>query len=231
MRLYRQLEDRLRHNPLLRELSKPVLYLTAFALAGTLLLAGINAATKTRIADNERRALLQRIEQLLAGQAYDNDPLQDSTSVSVTLRDTSSEALATVYRLRQQSQPVAAVYDLTTPNGYSGSIRLVIGVDQQQQISGVRVVSHRETPGLGDKIELAKSDWVLGFNAKSLANPALEQWAVKKDGGVFDQFTGATITPRAIVSTVRDVLRWSAQHQQQLFAPTSDATATANNER
>lgn len=200
---------------LLREIHKPILYLTAFALVGTLVLAGINTATQTRIADNERQALLQRIEQLLAGQSYDNDPLQDSMLLEAN--DLSSAEPVTVYRLRQQDTPVAAVYDLITPNGYSGSIRLVIGVTSDQNISGVRVVSHRETPGLGDKIELAKNNWILSFDGKSLRDPAIEQWSVRKDGGAFDQFTGATITPRAIVSTVRDVLRWSAQHQQQLF--------------
>lgn len=220
----------LRNNPLLNELSKPVLYLLAFALAGTLILAGINAATESRIAENERTALLQRIEQLLAGQSYDNDPLLDSLTIN-------DNALAgtpvTVYRLRQQNKPMAAVYDLTTPNGYSGSIRLVVGVNHDQSIGGVRVVSHRETPGLGDKIELAKNDWILSFNGKSLNNPTSEQWAVRKDGGVFDQFTGATITPRAIVNTVRDALLWSSQHQQRLFeqpsipeAPSSAANLT-----
>ena len=210
-------------NPLVKEFSKPVLYLTAFALLGTLLLAGINAATKTRIADNERQALLQRLEQLLAGQSYNNNPLQDRTTLLMPMAGTSDEMAATVYRLRQQKVPVAAVYDLITPNGYSGSIRLVIGIDNQQRISGVRVVSHRETPGLGDKIELAKDDWILSFNGKSLNDPQPAKWAVKKDGGIFDQFTGATITPRAIVNTVRDVLHWSAQHQQRLFeqAPTT----------
>ena len=202
------------NNPLLNELSKPVLYLLAFALMGTLLLAGINAATKPRIAENERTSLLQRIEQLLAGQSYDNDPLLDS----VTIND---NALAgtpvTVYRLRQQNKSVAAVYDLTTPNGYSGSIRLVIGINNDQSIGGVRVVNHRETPGLGDKIELAKNDWILSFNGKSLNNPTLEQWAVRKDGGVFDQFTGATITPRAVVAAVHRTLHYAAQHHDRLF--------------
>ena len=186
-------------NPLLQELSKPVLYLTAFALAGTLLLAAINAATEPRIADNARQALLQRIEQLLAGQSYDNDALQDSVFFAANDELSGPNGVPmTVYRLRQQGEPVAAVYDLITPNGYSGSIRLVVGVNIDQSISGVRVVSHRETPGLGDKIERAKSDWILSFNGKSLRELTLAQWAVRKDGGVFDQFTGATITPRAI---------------------------------
>ena len=202
------------NNSLLNELSKPVLYLLAFALVGTLLLAGINAATELRIAENERTSLLQRIEQLLAGQSYDNDPLQDSVTIT---DNTLAETPVTIYRLSQQDKPVAAVYDLTTPNGYSGSIRLVVGINNDQSIGGVRVVSHRETPGLGDKIELAKNDWILSFNGKSLSDPTPEQWAVRKDGGIFDQFTGATITPRAIVSSVRDTLLWSAQHQQRLF--------------
>ncbi len=210
---------------LLQAISQPIRYLTAFAMAGTLLLAGIHAATATRIAQNERQALLQRIEQLLAGQPYDNDPLQDSV-VFTAAQGAGGQAM-TVYRLRHQGTPVAAVYDLSTPEGYSGSIRLVVAVDTAQHISGARIVSHRETPGLGDKIERAKSDWILQFNGTSLRNPAPQQWAVRKDGGAFDQLTGATITPRAIVSTLREVLHWSAQQQEQLFQPAASAAMAA----
>ena len=203
------------HHPLLQEISKPVLYLAAFALTGTLILALIHAATEDRIAANERTALLQRIEQLLDGQTYDNDPLQDSVLLAENAPPSATPV--TVYRVRQTGQPVAAVYALTSPNGYSGTIGLVIGINADQTISGVRVVKHRETPGLGDKIDIAKSNWIRDFEGKSLQNPIPERWAVKKDGGEFDQFTGATITPRAIVSTVKNALSWAAQNQQDLF--------------
>ncbi len=189
--------------------------------------ASISKDQTIRQLKRKQRSLLKRIDQLLAGQAYDNDPLQDSTVLKAA--ELAAGTPVTVYRLRQQNEPVAAVYDLVTPNGYSGSIRLVVGVNSDQLVSGVRIVSHRETPGLGDKIELAKSDWVLSFNGKSLHDPAEAQWAVRKDGGTFDQFTGATITPRAIVSTVRDVLRWSAQHQQRLFKQAATEYAPAIN--
>ena len=203
------------HHPLLQEISKPVLYLAAFALTGTLILALIHAATEDRIAANERTALLQRIEQLLDGQTYDNDPLQDSVLLAENAPPSATPV--TVYRVRQTGQPVAAVYALTSPNGYSGTIGLVVGINADQTISGVRVVKHRETPGLGDKIDIAKSNWIRDFEGKSLQNPIPERWAVKKDGGEFDQFTGATITPRAIVSTVKNALSWAAQNQQDLF--------------
>lgn len=211
-------------NPLLREISKPVLYLAVFALSGTLILALIHAATADRIAANERTALLQRIEQILADKDYDNDPLQDS--IVLTHGDNHplhSTTPVTIYRVRESGEPVTAVYALASPNGYNGSINLVIGVNADQTISGVRVVSHRETPGLGDKIDMAKSDWIKSFAGKSLQNPGAGQWAVRKDGGDFDQFTGATITPRAVVNTVKDVLRWSQKHQQDLF---TQATTT-----
>ncbi len=202
-------------SPLLREISKSALLLAAFGLAGTVLLGGINAATEGRIAANERQALLERINTLIAPDLYDNDPLHDQITLPADALH--SAAPVTVYRARQQGQPVAAVFVTTTPEGYSGNIRLVVGVSVQQTLTGVRVVAHKETPGLGDKIDITKNDWILGFAGKSLQNPAPERWAVKKDGGDFDQFTGATITPRAVVGAVKNVLVWTQQHSDTLF--------------
>ncbi len=114
--------------------------------------------------------------------------------------------------------------------GYSGAITLLVAVNYaDQHLTGVRVVKHKETPGLGDKIEVAKGDWILGFKGKFLSNPSAKSWAVKRDGGEFDQFTGATITPRAIVSLVEDVLIYAHKHMQQLFKdPVASSTGDKN---
>ncbi|PID49126.1 MAG: electron transport complex subunit RsxG [Proteobacteria bacterium] len=200
---------------LLREIAKPAVLLTAFALVGTLILAGIHAATTERIANNERQALLNELNALVSPEHYDNDPLHDQ--ISLPAAGLNSAAPITVYRARQQGQPVAALFVTTTPEGYSGNIKLLIAVNADQTLAGVRALNHKETPGLGDRIEVEKSDWILQFQAKSLDNPAPEQWAVRKDGGAFDQFTGATITPRAVVSMIKRVLLWSDAHWAALF--------------
>lgn len=204
---------------LVREISKPILLLAGFALAGTLLLAGVHTVTAKQIAESERQALLTRINTLVEASRYDNNPLEDTLSLAATELNSSEPIL--VYRLRKQNQPVAAIFTTTTPDGYSGNIRLAVGVNADQTLAGVRVLAHKETPGLGDWIEVEKSDWILGFSGKSLQEPTEAAWAVKKDGGEFDQFTGATITPRAVVAAVKQVLVWSGQHTDALFAPST----------
>jgi electron transport complex protein RnfG len=122
-----------------------------------------------------------------------------------------------VYRARKQNQPVATIFQVTAPDGYSGNIRLLVGVNSDQSLAGVRVLAHKETPGLGDKIEIEKADWIKQFTGKSLINPSESQWAVKKDGGEFDQFSGATITPRAVVNQTKRVLVWAQSHLNEAF--------------
>ncbi|HCE41269.1 MAG TPA: electron transport complex subunit RsxG, partial [Alcanivorax sp.] len=120
---------------------------------------------------------------------------------------------------RRDGAPGGAVLEATAPDGYGGAINLIVGVDMDGRVLGVRAVPpHNETPGLGDKIERRKSDWILSFNGKSLDNPAPDGWAVKKDGGRFDSFTGATITPRAVVTAVHRALRYFNAHRDDLFA-------------
>lgn len=121
-----------------------------------------------------------------------------------------------VYFATQQGQPKLLLLPLIAPDGYSGKIELLAALNLNGQVQGVRVVSHQETPGLGDKIELKKSSWITSFNGKSLANPPAAAWAVKKDGGEFDQFTGATITPRALVNAVKRSLIWLEANQADL---------------
>lgn len=193
----------------LNSIFKSTYLLGGFAFLGVLLLAFTHQVTQTKISDNERIALLQSLVAVMDKGSYDNDPITDQTTLDANAFH--SKEAVTVYRARQQKQPVTAVFVTTSPRGYAGSIKLVVGVRKDRTLSGVRVVTHHETPGLGDKMELSKSDWVLSFNNTSLQSPTKTRWGVKKDGGEFDQFTGATITPRAIVQAVRDVLLWCAE--------------------
>lgn len=199
------------NSELIRQILKPTLILGTFALVGVVLLGIVNLNTIDRIADNERAALMKRLQEVVDEGSYDNDLLNDQIILPGDAFH--SNEPVTVYRARLQDQPTAAVFVTSSSKGYAGTIQMVVGVRMDGTISGVRVVKHNETPGLGDKMEIRRSPWVLSFNNSSLSKPELSQWGVKKDGGYFDQFTGATITPRAIVRSVRDVLLWTKEEQ------------------
>lgn len=187
--------------------------LALVAVLGVALLAGVERATGERIAAQEARVVRERLAQVLPPQAYDNDPRADSFAVS----DPALPGPVRVYPARLRDRPVAAVLEVHTQEGYNGEIVLLVGVWRDGSISGVRVTRHRETPGLGDPIEARRSDWIEGFRGRSLADPGRGGWAVRKDGGEFDQFTGATVTPRAVVGAVRAALEWSEAHREELF--------------
>jgi len=197
------------------------LLLGLIALLGTGLLAGVNALTHERILEQEKQRVLRELNEILPVAKYDNDLLEDRTEISDVAFFRHPDPV-TVYRARKDGQPVAALMTVTAPDGYNGDIRLLVGIDAGGTVLGVRVIAHRETPGLGDPIETGKSDWILGFEGRSLANPASAGWAVKRDGGAFDQFTGATITPRAVVRAVRDALLYFAANRQALFAAANE---------
>jgi len=186
------------------------------ALLGTALLAGVNELTHERILEQEKRRVLQQLNAIVPTTLYNNDLLEDTIEVKdeVSFRH---PAPVTVYRARMDGQPVAVMMIVTAPDGYNGDIRLLAGINASGTVLGVRVVSHRETPGLGDPIEVEKSDWIRGFANKSLRNPETDGWAVKRDGGQFDQFTGATISPRAVVRAVRNTLLYFEANKQMLF--------------
>ena len=187
-----------------------------FAVLGTGLVAVTHEATDERIAANRRAALLESIHALVPPEAIDNDPFTDTVEVTAPAALGSDEPV-TVYRARRGGRDVAAVFPVVAPDGYSGAIRVLVGIRADGTLAGVRVVDHKETPGLGDKVEVAKSDWVHGFRGRSLDDPGADGWAVKKDGGVFDQFTGATVTPRAVVAAVHRALTWFAEHRETVF--------------
>lgn len=193
--------------------------LAGFAMAGALLLAASHEVTAPRIAANVQATLERQLQAVLPKDRYNNALTEDTITITAPerLAALGTRDPVTVYRARRDGAPTAAVFDITTPEGYSGDIRLLVAVDVSGTVTGVRAVSHRETPGLGDKIDLAKTDWILDFNGRSLGNSPADAWQVKKDGGVFDQFSGATVTPRAVVRQVARVLSYFDKHRQRLF--------------
>lgn len=210
-----------------RQIIITTIILLMFAIIGTTLVAVTYEGTRDQIAANERATLLRKLHRLIAPEQHDNVLLEDVLAVrDVTLLGTDEPV--TVYRARKDGKPVSLVIETIAPDGYSGTIRLLVGINIDGSLSGVRVVGHRETPGLGDAIDETRSDWIHVFDGKSLDNPEAAGWAVRKDGGSFDQLTGATITPRAVVKAVRNALLYYRQHQETLFEPTGDADATGN---
>lgn len=190
--------------------------LLAFTIAGTALLALTYQATRGAIASQEKKAKLNLIGQILPATSYDNAILHD-TLILPPASLLGTETPTTAYRARLHGQPVAVVLEAIAPNGYGGKIDLLVAVKINGVINGVRVVSNHETPGLGDYIEIARSDWIKVFDGASLAKYHGKDWQVKKDGGKFDYMTGATISPRAIVKAVHNALRYFAKNRAQLF--------------
>lgn len=202
---------------------RSAIILSLFAFVGTGLLSFTHDATSDKIAQNERNEILHSLHNIITPGLHDNDIFNDTIEVTDPELLGSSEPVK-VYLARKQGKPVGAVFSSIAPNGYNGNIKLLIGVDLDGTLTGVRVIKHLETPGLGDAIEEQRSDWILKFKGKSLQDPTEKNWKVKKDKGYFDQFTGATITPRAIVKAVRNTLLYYKAHKQQLFAGTGKTT-------
>ena len=210
-----------------RQIVITTIILLLFALIGTALVVTTFDNTRERIAANERATLLRKLHQLITPEQHDNVLLEDTLTVTDRpLLGTSRPV--TVYRARKGAQPVALVITPVAPDGYSGSIKLLVGINVDGTLSGVRVVAHRETPGLGDAIDETRSDWIHIFDNRSLGEPPLERWGVKKDGGDFDQLTGATITPRAVVKAVRQALLYYRDNQGALFASSETGTPASD---
>jgi len=192
-----------------------VLSITAIAAVG--MVALVHDRAEPRIEASRRAQLLAQLTAVLGDVDYDNDPLQDVIEVRDPELLGTDEPL-TAHRVRRGGEPVAALLNAVAPDGYAGAIHLLIAIDVQGRVLGVRVLDHRETPGLGDFIEERRSDWIHGFDGRSLDQPPPGRWQVRKDGGDFDQFTGATVTPRAVVRAVSNALTWFARHGDELFA-------------
>lgn len=202
---------------MLRSMGMAALILAGFSVAGAGLVAVTYFGTKDIIAEAQRAALEASLNQLVPADRYDNRLVEDAIEV-VAPEWLGTDQPVTVYRARKNGQPVALFATPYAPDGYSGPIQLLIGVYADGTLAGVRVLAHKETPGLGDAIDEKRSPWILAFTGKSLGNPPLERWKVKKDGGIFDQFTGATITPRAVVKATGRFLEYVQGHRDLLFA-------------
>ena len=192
--------------------------LAGFALLASVLLGVTNCSTEDTIQQRLDEDLIKSLEEVVPAALHDNDMLQDTLTIpSADFNIGANET--TVYLAKKSGKVTAVCFKFIAPDGYSGAINMIMGVDRDGNILGVRVLSHKETPGLGDKIEVAKSDWILSFVGRSLDNLTPAQWAVKKDGGVFDQFAGATITPRKSVQAIHRGLQLFKAHQAQLINP------------
>ncbi|MGS2718265.1 electron transport complex subunit RsxG [Eionea flava] len=199
-------------------IGKNSLLLFLFALITAGILASTYEGTKETIALEERRAAEKALLEIVPQARFDNDLLLDTITIDETaIPYLGKVADENIYVARKNNIVVAVIIPAIAPDGYSGDIKLITGVNVDGSIAGVRVLSHKETPGLGDKIDRKKSDWVTSFNGKSLNQPKPEKWGVKKEGGVFDQFTGATITPRAVVNQIQRVLSYVEDNKDTLF--------------
>lgn len=201
---------------IVRNMTISAILLGLFSITGTGVVAFTFEKTKHRIAENERAAMVKSLHALIEPKEHDNDLYTDVIQVKdETLLGT--EEPVNVYRARMKDKPVAAILNSIAPDGYSGRIHLLVAVRYNGTLAGVRVVKHRETPGLGDGIDIDRSKWILGFNGKSLSKPEEKAWRVKRDGGAFDQLTGATITPRAVVKAVKHTLYYYKANKDMLF--------------
>jgi len=173
--------------------------------------------TEQRIAANEQAWLERSLQPALSGLFYDSGVTESQLIVPPPHELPGSEA-AIVYRVYAEGAPVAALFVVSARDGYAGPIRLLIGIEVGGVVTGVHVLDHSETPGLGDRVETSKSDWAQQFNGHSLTNPDPAGWRIKRDGGQFDQLTGASVTPRAIIKATRDTLLYFSTHSDPIFA-------------
>lgn len=210
-----------------QSVSRNSVLLALFAVATALVISTTFLQTRDRIAEQQRMAEEKALLEILPRESHDNSLLDDTLSAPAGDDLLRLAEPRPIYRARRDGDVTALIVPARAADGYSGAIDMIVGVSRDGSIAGVRVLSHRETPGLGDKIERRKSDWITDFKGHSLANTPAPDWAVQKDGGVFDQFTGATITPRAVINATRRALEFVAQDRQRLFELPGAGTSTA----
>ncbi|MDH5259191.1 MAG: electron transport complex subunit RsxG [Gammaproteobacteria bacterium] len=190
-----------------------------FAAIATGIVALTFFVTETRIAENERQALLNSLHELIPANRHDNDLYTDTLLIDEASLNYRNKPI-TIYRARLNDSPAAAIFSVIAPDGYTGAIKLLVAINIDNSVAGVRVISHKETPGLGDAIDIEKTNWITNFDGRSLSNPVETRWRVKKDGGDFDQLTGATITPRAIVKITKKTLQYFQSNHDIVFKQT-----------
>jgi len=202
---------------------RTALNLLFFTLIGTAILAFTFKLTFERIAQSEEAAKLKLINQVASPSMYDNDLVKDTITLPASAQlGTEQDTIA--YRGRLKGQPSIVVLEAIAPDGYSGKIGMIVAINYAGTISGVRVVLHKETPGLGDYIDIAKNKWISLFAGASHEQYQEGDWKVKKDGGQFDYMAGATITPRAVAKAVHKALHYFEENRASLFAENMNET-------
>ncbi len=206
---------------------KSGLTLAVIAAICTTLVALTYQVTRERIADNEQAWLEQSLQPALAGLFFDSGVSESKMTIPAP-HDLPGSSDAVIYRVYSGDTPVAALFVVSARDGYAGAIRLLVGIDVDGAVTGIHVLAHRETPGLGDRIESTKSDWAMQFNGRSLGNPQASGWKIKRDGGEFDQLTGASVTPRAIIKAIRETLIYFEANSAAVFAAAADGEEEAS---
>ena len=207
-----------------RRAARSAMVLAVAAILSVGLVAVVNDRARPQIEASRRAEQLRQLTAILGDAAYDNDPLTDTVFVRDPEYLGTDEPLA-AHRVRRNGEPVAVLLNAVAPDGYSGAIRLLVAIDAHGTLIGVRVLEHRETPGLGDFADERRTDWIRQFDGRSLDAPPPARWEVRKDGGDFDQYTGATVTSRAMTHAVRDALACFTRHRAELLAAPSPADA------
>ena len=192
--------------------------LGVFCLGFAIVLAGTDYATKDDIAARALEDRQNSLKQVIPPGIHDNNPVTNT----LIMKNAEGREI-TVYRATKEGKVTGVAYEIFG-SGYAGQMKLMLGVDVDGKVLGVRVLAHKETPGLGDKIEVKKGDWILRFNGLSIGNPPVEKWKVKKDGGIFDQFAGATITPRGVVNAIRKGLEFFAANKAHMMDAPAEKT-------
>jgi electron transport complex protein RnfG len=199
--------------------------LAVIAALCTSLVAATYHLTADRIAENDKAFLEQSLNPALADLFYDSG-VSESLLVLPPPHELPGSDPALIYRVYANDEPVAALFVVTARDGFSGPIRILLGVDITGVVTGIRILQHRETPGLGDKIVASRSDWVHQFAGRSIIDPEPGKWAIRRDGGEFDQLTGASVTPRAVIKAMRDTLIYFAAHKAEIFdTPATEETS------
>ena len=200
-----------------RKVSITALTMIIFSLVASAALSISYFLTKTPIEESDARAKRMFLNQVVPSNLYDNNLVKDTISVEPNPLIGNKKNID-IYRAKKNNQVIAVIIETIAPDGYSGEIKTLVGVDQKDKILGVRVITHKETPGLGDYIEVDKSHWIKNFDVKSLDEMGEKEWAVKKDGGDFDYVSGATITARAVVKSTYKSLLYVKENKKRLFA-------------
>lgn len=210
---------------ILKHAVKTAATLVAFAFTFTLLMTVVHHVTKEPIAASEAAARIALFQQVISQDSYDNAVLEDTIAIAPSdLLGNKKPTTANIARLN--GVPVAVILEAIAHDGYSGDIKLLVAIDSVGIISGVRVIKHTETPGLGDYIDIAKSQWIKLFDRESLTKTSSANWAVTKDGGTFDYMAGATITPRAVIKAVHKALQYFQENKTVLLkAPVKEGAS------